>query len=341
MSSESTNYTVADLIPRIQSNIDSLEYPAAYAFCKKALELEPTNAELLEVTGQVEMELERFQEARDHMLAAIQVSPESGYSKYMYLGQMSVEKEAIQAFEKGVQLMIKEREQQPEGSEEYMLISAKIASALCSMTEIYLTDCCFEPEAEQKCEEYLSQAQQISPETPEVYQLLASVRLSQQRNEEAVSILQQSMSLWMNKEFGDPAIPIYDSRLSLVRLLLEIGMFEQAFTVLEGLQKENDQVVDLWYLYGWAYYCLGDDENTSQEERQGHWEDARDCLETAVKLFYTIGSDDQAMFDHSQELIATINQVVPPSAPEEEQQQQQATGDDIDFDDDDDDAMEM
>lgn len=58
-------------------------------------------------------------------------------------------------------------------------------------------------------------------------------------------------------------------------------------------------------------------------------------------MFYTIGSDDQAMFDHSQELIATINQVVPPSAPEEEQQQQQATGDDIDFDDDDDDAMEM
>lgn len=65
MSNESTNYTVADLIPRIQSNIDSLEYPAAYAFCKKALELEPSNAELLEVTGQVEMELERFQEARD------------------------------------------------------------------------------------------------------------------------------------------------------------------------------------------------------------------------------------------------------------------------------------
>ena len=151
----------------------------------------------------------------------------------------------------------------------------------CIVLTLYFS---FEPEAEQKCEAYLGQAQQISPETPEVYQLLASVRLSQQRNEEAVSVLQQSMSLWMNKEFGDPAIPIYDSRLSLVRLLLEIGMFEQAFTVLEGLQKENDQVVDLWYLYGWAYYCLGDDEHTSQEERQGHWEDARDCLETAVKV---------------------------------------------------------
>lgn len=168
-----------------------------------------------------------------------------------------------------------------------LLVKEKQRYALMDCIDMMFS---FEPEAEQKCEEYLGQAQQISPETPEVYQLLASVRLSQQRNEEAVSILQQSMSLWMNKEFGDPAIPIYDSRLSLVRLLLEIGMFEQAFTVLEGLQKENDQVVDLWYLYGWAYYCLGDDENTSQEERQGHWEDARDCLETAVKVRKGIGS---------------------------------------------------
>ena len=60
----SSNYTVDDLIPRIQQNIDSMEYPMAYAFCNKALELEPQNPDLLEVTGQVEMELEKFAEAR-------------------------------------------------------------------------------------------------------------------------------------------------------------------------------------------------------------------------------------------------------------------------------------
>ncbi|KAI9316384.1 hypothetical protein BX666DRAFT_1949984 [Dichotomocladium elegans] len=336
MSGSAPKYTVADLLPRIQQNIDNMEYPAAYAFCSKALELDPTNAEILEITGQVEMELERFAEAREHLLAAIHQSPESGYSKYMYLGQLSVEKEAIAAFEKGVDLMLKEHAAAPAGSDDHIMLAAKIASALCSMTEIYLTDLCFEPDAESRCEEYLSKAQQISPETPEVYQLLASVRLSQMRNDDAASALQQSMALWMNKEFGDPAIPIYDSRLSLVRLLLELEMFEQAFTVLEGLQKENDQVVDLWYLYGWAYYCLGEDEQRSPEERQGHWEDARDCLETAVKLFHVIGSDDQAMFEHAQELIASINSVVPPSAPEEEVE----VNDEIDSDDDDD-AMEM
>lgn len=58
------SYTVADLKPRILENIDSLQYPAAYAFCQKALELEPHNAEILEITGQVELELEKFDLAR-------------------------------------------------------------------------------------------------------------------------------------------------------------------------------------------------------------------------------------------------------------------------------------
>jgi hypothetical protein len=57
-------YTVADLKPRILENIDKLEYPAAYSFCQKALELEPKNADILEITGQVELELEQFELAR-------------------------------------------------------------------------------------------------------------------------------------------------------------------------------------------------------------------------------------------------------------------------------------
>lgn len=51
------NYTVADLLPKIQANIETLEYDTAYTFCKRALELEPTNVPILELTGFVEVEL--------------------------------------------------------------------------------------------------------------------------------------------------------------------------------------------------------------------------------------------------------------------------------------------
>lgn len=59
----------------------------------------------------------------------------------MYLGQLSVEKEAINNFQKGVDLMVKERNKLPADSEEAKILASKISSALCSMTEIYLTDC--------------------------------------------------------------------------------------------------------------------------------------------------------------------------------------------------------
>ena len=75
------------------------------------------------------------------MLDAIQIDPENGYSKYMYLGQLSVEKDAIQAFEKGVNIMVNDRRQLQDGTDEARDLSSKIANALCSMTEIYLTDC--------------------------------------------------------------------------------------------------------------------------------------------------------------------------------------------------------
>ncbi|CAO3631908.1 unnamed protein product [Cunninghamella echinulata] len=296
-----------------------MEYNMAYAFCEKALNLAPNNVQLLEWMGQIEIELEQFSEARNHFLQAIQLEPHTGYR---------------------CKFMLKEWEQLDTDEEEKQELALKISSALCSMAEIYLTDCCFEPEAEQKCEEYLQKAQQVDGNNAEVYQLLASVRLSQQRNEEAAQILQQSINLWFDKEEGDPTIPNYDARLSLIKLLLEVGLIQQAFLILERLQKENDQVVDLWYLYGWTYYCLGEDESTTnQDDKLAHWEDARDCLEVALKLSQISGYDDEALLEHAKELINTINTVVPPSAPEEEVRV--SPDDEIDIDSDDEDAMEM
>lgn len=59
------SYTVDDLKLKISENIDKLDYPAAHLFCQKGLELEPKNVELLELTAQVELELEQFEAAHD------------------------------------------------------------------------------------------------------------------------------------------------------------------------------------------------------------------------------------------------------------------------------------
>jgi hypothetical protein len=59
----------------------------------------------------------------------------------MCLGQLSGELEAIQCFQKGIDLMEKEKKQHVSNEEEIAILNHKIAAAYCSMTEIYLTDC--------------------------------------------------------------------------------------------------------------------------------------------------------------------------------------------------------
>lgn len=42
----------------------------------------------------------------------MEVNPDTGHSKYMYLGQLFEGAEAIQFFQRGIELMVKEREAQ-------------------------------------------------------------------------------------------------------------------------------------------------------------------------------------------------------------------------------------
>ncbi len=52
------------------------------------------------------------------------------------------------------------------------------------------------PEAEQNCESLLALAIQADPSNVEVLQSLASVRMSQQRQDDARKYVEQAWSLW-------------------------------------------------------------------------------------------------------------------------------------------------
>ena len=63
----------------------------------------------------------------------------------------------------------------------------------------------FEPEAEKTCEELLTTALQTAPGHPEALQALASVRMSQQRPEEAKQCLEQAWTAWKDLDLGGHA----------------------------------------------------------------------------------------------------------------------------------------
>ncbi|KAG0260110.1 hypothetical protein BG011_002129 [Mortierella polycephala] len=323
-------YTVGDLLVQANQALDRFEFELAHQFAMRALQLEPQNLIALEAAGSIEVELELFNEAKQHFLECVKIQPNSGYSKFMYLGQMSEQLEAISYFQQGVNLMMAERVTMPmdltKGSD-YLALSNKISSALCSMIDIYLTDCCFEPNAESQCEAYLAQAVQIEPVTPE-------------RMDEAKAALAQGLALWLGTDptEEDGPTPDYETRLALVKLLLETAMYDEAFTVLNGLIEENDQVPDTLYLFGWANYIAAEEVDDSSpnadEERREQLENAREALNACVKLWHVTESTDEPLLQHTQELLETITQVLGPAVEQEE-----IEGGEIEYEDDEDEEM--
>jgi cytochrome c-type biogenesis protein CcmH/NrfG len=65
----------------------------------------------------------------------------------------------------------------------------------------------FDPAAESSCEDILKTALQVYPENTEALQALASVRMSQQRPDEAKEILEKAWSSWKDLEAGGLSIP--------------------------------------------------------------------------------------------------------------------------------------
>ena len=185
----------------------------------------------------------------------------------MTLGQLANGKQALAYFEKGIALILRQTNAKSNSQKED--ISSQLASAYVSAAELYMTDCCFEDNAEQKADKYISLALGASPGGFEPLQSLANLRICQQRPEDALKALQQSFSLW--KGFSPPPslplssshlppdaplgeLPPFDFRKSTAKLFMELHQNDPAMEVIDTLLREDDDVFDVWYLRGFSLF---------------------------------------------------------------------------------------
>jgi len=189
----------------------------------------------------------------------------------MYLGQISEGTDGANYFSKGL-AVIQELLQGQNEQDKLEELKGLYVQGLCSVCELYMTDLCFEPNAEQECEKCVEMAKQFYNNVPldnwdiNLLQTLAHLRMCQCKPEEGKHLMQYVAKKVIDegnrlKEATEHSysdlIMGYDFKLSTAKNLIELQMYQDAKTILEQLKDQFDEVVDLWYLLGVCADSLG------------------------------------------------------------------------------------
>ncbi|TKA82901.1 hypothetical protein B0A55_01151 [Friedmanniomyces simplex] len=304
----------------------------------------------LNLLGEISVELGDGDAARDYFEKAVALDPTGeipeamggGVEKFLWLAQLCEEggKASVDWFERGVRALQVEIAAIESGKvtgvdEESLLMmrvekKRKLANALCGIVEVYMTDLSWEEDAEARCDSLVTEAMTVEDETsPEVLQTLASVRLSQERKDDARAALTRSLQTWSDLDPDDAAVPDFATRVSLARLLMEAGMEQQAMQVLQRLVTDDDQSVEAWYLGGWCQHLMAEKLQAAPETSQDGDADigvvdpesvaiaskgSRNWLNMALKLYALLEYEDDRLFEHAKALVAELDGRLGPDA---------------------------
>ncbi|POS82400.1 hypothetical protein EPUL_006768 [Erysiphe pulchra] len=302
----------------------------------------------LNLCGEIHIELGDIDSARNCFRKAILIDDKGaiseenggGSEKFLWLAQISEEggHDSVHWYEKGALILRKQIQTlidnvpktkgEQEQNTELVEKKRKLAGALCSIVEVYMTDLSWEENAEQKCEALVTEATLVSPECAEPWQTLANVRLSQNRVDDARAALKRSLDLWKDLPSQDPNVPEYPTRVSLARLLMEAGMDSDSIEVLENLVAEDDSSVEVWYLGGWCFFIVGEkqrnnDEVSSENNEKIGWRKtwiiSRQWLKQALVLFQQQLYEDERLGEHARELMVILNSQLGDDATDEKE----------------------
>lgn len=308
-SSGSASVTAApeEVIRRAETLASAGHFESAERLLQRVLAQTPDNIEALELLMEALFDLGETQRATSTLHKLIDAQKARGLlpvpEHFMYLGQLSTGRVAVQHFSSGIAAW--KAAMQPDTPLD-PAVQRRICSAYCSICDIFMTDLCFEPDAEAQCERCCQEALEVNPEGIEVLQTLASVRISQQRQEEARKCVLRSLEKWHRpipkhmlsaaatttaapadedeiagrEEEGEDIVdavaeleaPDFDFRMQTAKLLMEVGEHDKAVELLERLLLEDDLTAGVWYLLAACH------------EIQGQHDEAVECALYALKI---------------------------------------------------------
>jgi tetratricopeptide (TPR) repeat protein len=222
-------------------------HAAACEFFESALHREPHNIDVLEAYGEVMFHhVHDNERARTLFVHSVEVSPDVGHVKFLNLAQLSDGAEAVACYDNACRVLRAEltRCKTADARDE---TNRALCEAKTALAELYLTDLCDEENAEQRCEAALNEALRYCRESVEVHQTLGSLRLSQERCEEALASLLQANEL--TYELDEAQQPSYESKVELGKLLMQVSLPDAFSSLLATLELDYENAY-VWFLLG-------------------------------------------------------------------------------------------
>jgi hypothetical protein len=292
------------LVEKARALLESSQYDSALQLLSPELGKNSDNVEFLQIFGECLLENNDLDNAYDVLVKACQLDPhgDKGTEKFLYLGQMIGGVDGLNSLEIGLaklnhQLNLLTQNQindDPLLSQLSKLYTTnetlkaylvkKLNQGIFAQIEIWMTDMCMEPEAEAKCNELIEFSLGLDKENPETFSLLASIRISQQRNDEAKESLVQSWTLFQQKkaqleqaansirntenndnnnnndndnndafEVGVEYVELIQPLLTLSKFAIELEQYEIGATITSNIQDINENILDTYYYEALAY----------------------------------------------------------------------------------------
>lgn len=229
--------------------------------------------EFLQIFGETYLENGKVEKAYEFLEKSCSIDTEGEYGseKFFYLGQIIGGGKGIELIDHGIAQLTTKLESSTQDEEKRFLIK-KLNQGLFAEIEIWMTDLCMEPEAESKCDELITQSLTIDETNPESWSLLASIRISQQRDQDALDALSKSWELFEIKktnlennsnintgdidteEISIEYVELIQPLITLAKLAIEMGNYELGSVVASNIRDVDEDNIESYYLEGFANY---------------------------------------------------------------------------------------
>lgn len=266
-------------IHRARALLQSSQEQLALELLAPAAKQSPENPILLEVFGQALLEVNDVESAYDVLVKAVELDPEAdhGVDKFLYLGQIIGGRDGCQYLDVAHAKLHTQLQKVANNSQDDALLVElakqyttsellsqylikKLNQGIFAEIEIWMTDLCMEPEAEDQCDKLISHSLALDNTNPEALSLLALIRISQQRNDEARDALLRSWERFQEKkrnlevnnaESGEEAsfeyVELVQPLLGLARFAIELAMYGLVPSICSNVADINDNALDCFY----------------------------------------------------------------------------------------------